>query len=146
MDALDRQLLNLTQKDFPLCSRPFAQVAETLGLSEDEVIARFEQLTATGIVQRIGPVIAPHRIGVSTLAAVAVPPAQLEAMAERINAFEEINHNYEREHHYNLWFVITARNTERLNTIIENIQSWVDEPILNLPMEQAYHIDLGFGL
>ncbi len=146
MDTIDRELLNAAQADMPLTERPFADLGARLGLSEDEVLGRLEVLRKTGVLQRIGPVIAPHRLGVSTLAAIAVPESEVEAMAERLNGFPEINHNYERTHHYNLWFVITAPDQQRLKAILDTIASWVTEPVLHLPMERAYHIDLGFPL
>lgn len=58
------------------------------------------------------------RIGASTLAAMAVPPEQLDAVAAAVNRFPEVNHNYEREHRYNLWFVVTAGSEGRLQATL----------------------------
>ncbi len=145
MDALDRALIHATIRDFPRYTRPFARLAQQLSMNEDDVILRFRQLHESGIVQRIGPVIAPNTIGASTLAAISVPKDQVEAIAQRINQFPEVNHNYEREHEYNLWFVITAASRARIDEILALIQSWVTAPVLDLPMEKSYFIDLGFA-
>jgi DNA-binding Lrp family transcriptional regulator len=80
-----------------------------LGIDEETVLAASPQrLRETGVVSRVGAVFAPRRVGASTLAALAVPPDRLEEIAARVSARPEVNHNYEREHRYNLWFVVTA--------------------------------------
>ena len=108
LDAHDRRLLDEFQAGIPLVPRPFAQMAEQLGLAEGEVIARLRLLTESGAVSRVGPVFRPRQLGASTLAAMAVPPERLAEVAALVNSFAEVNHNYEREHAFNLWFVLTA--------------------------------------
>ena len=71
-------LLNDYQRDFPLVPEPFARIGAAQGLAETEVLAQYRRLQAEGLVSRIGPVFAPRRIGVSTLAALAAPPERLE--------------------------------------------------------------------
>jgi DNA-binding Lrp family transcriptional regulator len=146
LDELDRRLLNEFQSGFPLVPRPFAEVAAQLGVDEAEVIARLERLTGSGAVSRVGPVIEPRRIGASTLAAMAVPVERLEKVAELVNGFPEVNHNYEREHRLNLWFVLTAADDERLAEVMEEIEERTGIDVLDLPMVEEYHIDLGFPL
>ncbi len=73
MNALEKRLLNEFQRDFPLSSTPYADIAKRVGASEAEVLEALARLTASGAVSRVGPVIRPHSIGVSTLAAMRVP-------------------------------------------------------------------------
>ena len=63
---------------------------------------------ADGRISRIGAVLRPGCFGASTLVAMAVPAARLAEVAGLVNAFPGVNHNYQREHAYNLWFVLTA--------------------------------------
>jgi len=144
--ALDRTLLDGFQRDFPLEPRPFARIAECLGIGEDEVIERLRLLQDAGLVSRVGPIFPPNRIGVSTLAALAVEPERLEEVAALISALPEVNHNYEREHHFNLWFVATAPNRVHLDRVLEEISERTGLEVLDLPMIQDFHIDLGFRL
>lgn len=144
--ALEFQLLNDFQRDFPLCPAPFAELASRLGVAEGAVIRSLEHLRREGKISRVGPVFAPKRIGASTLAAMAVPPEKLEAVAQAVNRFPEVNHNYEREHRYNLWFVVTAGSEGRLQAALGAIEQAAGYPILRLPLEQEFHIDLGFSL
>lgn len=146
LDELDRRLLNDFQSEFPLTPRPFAEIAARLGVHEAEVIGRLERLNAMGAVSRVGPVFKPRRLGTSTLAAMAVPRARLEEVAALVSGFAEVNHNYEREHRFNLWFVLTAADEERLAEIMDEISERTGIEILDLPMLEEYYIDLGFPL
>jgi DNA-binding Lrp family transcriptional regulator len=143
---LARRLLDGYQDGLPLVSRPFAQIAAELGVTEDQVLASLDRLQQSGVVSRVGPVLRPHRVGVSTLAAMAVPPARLEAIAERVSALPEVNHNYAREHHFNLWFVVTASDREHLRTVLDTLAEGTGLEVMELPMVAEYFIDLGFKL
>jgi DNA-binding Lrp family transcriptional regulator len=146
VDALDFQLLNDYQRDLPLVPAPFARIGSALGIDEAAVITRLAALQAAGMVSRVGTVFAPRRVGASTLAALAVPPARLAELADRVSAHAEVNHNYEREHVWNLWFVATALDNGGLATCLSAIRRETRCPMLRLPLEAEYHIDLGFDL
>jgi DNA-binding Lrp family transcriptional regulator len=145
-ETLDFRLLNDFQRNFPLCPAPFAELAVKLGVAEGVVLHMLEQLRREGKISRVGAVFAPKRIGASTLAAIAVPPDRLGAVAEIINRFPEVNHNYEREHRYNLWFVVTAGSEGRLQAVLAAIEQATGLPVLKLPLLHEFHIDLGFAL
>jgi DNA-binding Lrp family transcriptional regulator len=126
--------------------RPYAEVGARLGIGEGEVLARLARLSAAGAVSRVGAVLAPKRVGASTLAAMAVPSGRLEAVADLVSAYPEVNHNYERSHRVNLWFVLTARDKARLDEVLSEIALFTGIEVLDLPMLEEYHIDLGFPL
>ena len=143
---LEKHLLNDFQRDFPLSSRPYAELAARLGVTEEQVLATLEDLQAQGAISRIGPVFRPHKVGASTLAAMAVPAARLDAVAELVSAYPEVNHNYERGHRFNLWFVVTAPDRARLDAVLGEISARTHLTVLALPLLEDYHIDLGFDL
>ena len=144
--SLEFRLLNEFQRDFPLCPAPFAELAVRLGVGEKLVLTELERLRREGKISRVGAVFAPKRIGASTLAAMAVPPERLAAVAATVNRFPEVNHNYEREHRYNLWFVVTAASEGRLQATLGAIEKAAGCPLLSLPLLEEFHIDLGFPL
>ncbi len=146
LDALDRRLLDDFQRDFPLHPRPFAALAERLGVTEAEVLERLGRLQAQGPISRIGAVLTPHRAGWSTLAAMAVSAEELDDVAELVSSYPEVNHNYEREHELNLWFVVTAASRERVELVLQEIETRAGCPVLDLPLLEAYRLDLGFAL
>lgn len=144
--ALEQRLLNDFQHDITLSATPYADMAKQLGASEEEVIQSLQSLQERGVISRIGPVFRPNRIGVSTLAAMSVPEKDLECVARIVSAFPEVNHNYEREHEYNLWFVVTASSEEHLDIVLYEIEQHTEYPLMSLPMLDDYFIDLGFKL
>lgn len=143
---LEFALLNGWQRNFPLIAQPFEQLGAIVGAGEAAVIATLEQLQTRGAISRVGAVLAPRRLGASTLAALAAPAERLEAIAGLVSAWPEVNHNYQREHHYNLWFVATAEGSAALAGVLAAIASQTGCAVLSLPLEQEYHIDLGFDL
>jgi len=140
------RLLNDFQRDLPLVPRPFAELAARLDVTENRVLEMLTELQATGTVSRVGPVFRPNVIGASTLAAMAVPKPRLEEVARVVSARQEVNHNYAREHHFNLWFVANAATRPRLQKAIAEIAKQTGLQVLDLPMLEDYHIDLGFPL
>jgi len=146
LDATDRRLIDLYQRQMPVASRPFLIMGKEVGLSEQAVIDRLEALQAHQIISRVGPVFEHSRAGASLLAAVAAPQHEIDQVADRINHFPGINHNYAREHTFNLWFVATAPDERTLATRLDELEETLALPVLRLPMIEAYHIDLAFNI
>jgi DNA-binding Lrp family transcriptional regulator len=144
--ALEKRVLNDFQHNLPLSATPFADMAQQLGVSEDEILSTVSKLQHDGVISRVGPVFTPNRIGVSTLAAMSIPEAELECVARIVSAFAEVNHNYERDHEFNLWFVVTASSEEHLEIVLHEIEQHAEYPLMSLPMLEDYFIDLGFKL
>ncbi|MCQ8119603.1 Lrp/AsnC family transcriptional regulator [Methylomonas rosea] len=143
---LHKRLLNDYQQDFPLSPTPYRDIAEQLGVSEDEVMNAFQTLSEQQMISRIGPVIAPNSIGNSALVAMAVPDTDLARVAELVSAYPEVNHNYERENRFNLWFVLIADSEPHLKAVIADIETQTGYPAMLLPMLADYFINLGFEL
>lgn len=146
LNDLEKRLLNEFQKGLPLSPRPYADMAAKLGTHEALVMEILNRLQDLGVISRIGPVFKPKKIGTSTLAAMAIPPERLEEIAKVINTYPEVNHNYEREDHFNLWFVVTAQSEEHLDGVLASMEQKTGFSVLKLPLEKQFHIDLGFPL
>ncbi len=146
LDTVDQQLINHYQRNLPVCERPYREMADTLGISEDEVISRLALLQQQQVLSRVGPVFEHSQAGASLLAAVAAPVEQIDLVAARINSAPGVNHNYAREHLYNLWFVMTAPDEDTLDERLDELEHQLKLPILRLPMVEGYHIDLGFDI
>ncbi len=143
---LEHHLLNDFQHSLPLSPTPFADMAEVLGVGEDEVLNILRKKKEDGAISRVGAVFRANGVGASTLAAMAVKPEEIETIAEIVNRFDAVNHNYQREHHYNLWFVLTAENESALAAVIENIEQQCGYAVMSLPMLEDYYINLGFDI
>ena len=144
--ATDLTLLNAWQRSFPLVRAPFAAIGAELGLEAAQVLNAYQRLQQGGSVSRIGAVFAPGAGGASLLAAMAVPPARLDAVAAIVSAHPGVNHNYEREHQVNLWFVATGRDVAAVELLLRAIEADTGLAVLRLPMLRPYRIDTGFDL
>ncbi len=146
LTSLETKLVNGWQKGFPLIPRPYAQIAEKMGITEKDVIAMLASLKERGILTRVGAIVRPNTVGASSLVAMAVAPERLDEVAQIICAEPQVNHNYERENKLNLWFVVTASNNTELDEVLYRIEQKTGCATVKLPLEKAYHIDLGFNV
>ncbi len=145
-ESIEFHLLNDYQRDFPLVPRPFAAIAHKLDITEQTVLDILRELQVRGSVSRVGAVFRPHRIGYSALAAMAVPEERLAHAAQIVNECPAVNHNYQREHSFNLWFVVTAADECSVQEALHGLEREIGCAVLYLPMLEDYHIDLGFNL
>jgi DNA-binding Lrp family transcriptional regulator len=144
LDEVDAALVDGYQSGFPVEERPFRSVGEDLGVDEAAALSRVRDLRERGVFRRFGAVLNPPVIGASTLAAVRAPEDRFDAIAEIINAYPQVNHNYRRDHEWNTWFVVTAGSLERRDEILAEIERETGCEVLNLPMLTDFYIDLEF--
>lgn len=144
----DKQLLNIIQRDLPLAKRPFAVIADRLGTDEEVVIERLRCLRDNGYIRRMGPFFDSSRLGyVSTLVAMEVDPGCMEAVAQAVNAYPGVTHNYEREGVYNLWFAIISPDAAALEGALAEIARLPGvRRLLNLPATKKYKVNVQFTL
>ena len=143
MDELERAIVNRLQGGFPLSERPFADAARELGIDEATLITKLQAMLAAGTLTRFGPMYDAERLGGAfTLCAMSVPAADFERVAALVNAHPEVAHNYERAHRYNMWFVIAAAARAQIAPLIAAIEAETGYPVLNLPREHEYFIEL----
>lgn len=143
MDAQDRMLINALHGGFPVTERPYAAVAEGLGMTEDEVIDRLSRLLEAGTLTRFGPLFDAAKLGGAfTLAAMAVPEDRFDSVAEIVNGYPEVAHNYAREHELNMWFVVGAERPGRIREVLDEIADRTGIAVLNMPKEKEYFLEL----
>lgn len=148
MDQIDKKLLNLVQNGLPVESRPFLTIGKKLEITEEEVINRLEKLKRETFIRRIGGIFDSKKLGyVSTLCAISVPEERIEDVSEIINGYEEVTHNYIRNHHYNMWFTIIAQTKEKIDEVIRDIKSRAEiNRIINLPSVKLFKIRATFHI
>lgn len=148
LDRIDMQILKLIQTNFPIVSRPYKKIAESLGLEEAEVINRIKQLQQAGIIRRLGGLFDSRKVGYTgTLCAMKVPPQDIEKVAGIIAEFPGITHNYLRDHEYNMWFTLLAESEQKVELILNDIltRTGITE-ILNLPSQKVFKVRVKFDL
>lgn len=145
MDQLDKNIINTLQYDFPVCERPFAQLAETLNSSEDELIHRVQGMLDSGLLTRFGPMYnAVNMGGALSLCAMKVPENCFDDVTEQVNAFPEVAHNYQRDHEMNMWFVLATETQQELNNTLNAIEDTTGIPVYNMPKEKEFFVGLHF--
>jgi DNA-binding Lrp family transcriptional regulator len=149
LDDVDKSLLQLAQDEFPLTRRPWDELAERIGIPVEDVMSRIKRLKDEGVIRRIGPVLETDRVGLTarTLVLMKVPPERIEEVANIINGFDGVTHNYSREHEYNLWFTLITSSQERLRNTLNQITEAVDiheTDILDLPVTRRFKIGVRY--
>jgi len=144
----DRKLLNLIQTDLPLEKRPFLVIAEKLGTDENAVIERLRFLKEQGLIRRIGPFFDSGRLGyVSTLVALRVKAERMAEVAQTINGYTGVTHNYEREGKFNLWFALISPSLPAQTKILAEIEQLAGvEQLMSLPATRKYKVSVQFAL
>ncbi|WP_432648357.1 siroheme decarboxylase subunit alpha [Mitsuokella sp.] len=148
LTSFDKSLLNLLQGNLPVCSRPFAALAEKLGTTEEHVLERLQVLKKEGYLRRIGTFFNSARLGYKgTLVALRVDPDKMKAVAEAINRYPGATHNYEREGRYNLWFTLLTPALDKEREILKEVKALPGvESMLNLKAQKKYKINVQFKL
>ena len=143
MDAIDKAIINQLQGGFPVCESPYQLIASKLGLTETDLIERIKSLLESGLISRFAPLYHAEKMGGAlTLAAVKASKENFDTMAEIINAFPEVAHNYQRNHVLNMWFVIATDHPERIAEVIQAIEEQTGLVVYNMPKINEYFVGL----
>ena len=145
MDEIDRKIINQLQRGFPICPRPYEEAAKSLGITETALIQRIESLLEDKTLTRFGPMYQIEKAGGAfTLAAMSIPEDEFDKVAEQVNQFPEIAHNYEREHKLNMWFVLGTENPNEITSTIKRIEETTGYKVYNMPKLEEFYVGLYF--
>lgn len=143
MDETDRRLVNRLQEGLPVSRRPFDEIADTLGLSVDALLERIQRLLDDKVLTRFGPMFNAENLGGAlSLCAMQVPRDRYDEVAQQVNAFPEVAHNYERDHSLNMWFVVATERAEQAAAVIAAIEQAAACKVYDLPKQEEFYIGL----
>lgn len=141
LTATDRTIINALQGGFPLTGRPYRDAARQLGLTEARLLARLKALRDAGAISRFGPLWNSEEMGGAVcLAAIAVPQERFEAVTEIVNSHPEVAHNYERDHTLNMWFVLSALDSESITRTARTIERETGLEVRLMPKETEFFV------
>lgn len=148
LDLFDRQILHFLQYEFPVSPQPYRDLAGRLGTTEDAVLARVRELYAQGYIRKLGASINSSRIGYSSmLVALRVAPERIGAVADLVNGFTGVTHNYLREGDYNMWFTAIAPDRDCLAAILETVAAAAGvEALMPLPAKRVFKVSVKFPM
>ncbi|OHX37452.1 AsnC family protein [Methylomonas sp. LWB] len=143
MDATDKAIVNRLQQGFPICASPYRRIADELGIAEADLLSRLQALLADGVLSRFGPMYHAEQMGGAlSLAALKVPEERFDEVAEIVNAFPEVAHNYARNHVLNMWFVLATEQPEQVADVIAEIERRTGLVVYNMPKINEYFVGL----
>ena len=144
----DKRLLNLLQGNLPVCSRPFARLGEMLQTTEEHVLSRLEELKQEGYLRHIGTFFNSEYLGYrGTLIALRVAEEHLPSVAQAVNTYAGVTHNYEREGKYNLWFTLLTASSAAEERILSDVAALPGvEALMSLRANRRYKINVQFKL
>ncbi len=141
---IERDLINIVQRDFPLEQRPFAAIGKKLGISEMECLDLLRSLAERGILREIRPVISWNKVGFrSLLIGLEVTPQHVDEVASAINNIPGVTHNYLRNGRINLWCTLTysdIKEKQKYLSFMRSLEGVVD--IKEFDSEKTYKIGL----
>jgi DNA-binding Lrp family transcriptional regulator len=148
VDTIDKQLLNIIQREFPVVAEPFRAIGEKVGLLEGEVIARLAALKDARIIRQISAIFDSRALGYqSSLAAFRVTSDRVDITAEIVNAHPGVSHNYLRNHDYNLWFTITVPPGTTVESEVKRLAEKAEPLAYRLfPTIRLYKIGVTFDM
>ena len=143
MDEMDRNIVNHLQKGFPLSERPYADVAAQLGIEENELLDRLKRLLDEKVLSRFGPMYDVEKLGGAfSLVAMKVPSDQYDQIAEVVNSYPQVAHNYQREHELNMWYVLATESVQQIDEINQDIERRTGLKVFNMPKLDEYFVGL----
>lgn len=142
-DEMDRAIINKMQGDFPLLDEPYRAVADSLGISESELLGRLQGMLDKRILTRFGPMFQVERMGGAfVLAAMTVPEERFDEVATQVNSLAEVAHNYRREHRLNMWFVLATSTPEGIGATVKAIEAATGLPVYPFPKEKEFFVEM----
>ena len=112
-------LIRMLQEEFPLYERPYAVIAEALGMSEGQVLEMTRKLRQQGRLKRIAAALFHRRAGylVNSMLVWDVPEERIPEAAAAAAKFPQVTHCYVRsrapEFDYNLYTMVHERTEDR---------------------------------
>ncbi|PSP38231.1 Lrp/AsnC family transcriptional regulator [Halobacteriales archaeon QH_7_65_31] len=152
-DRLDRAIVNAFQGGFPVVEAPFEPAAAGLrdrGVDIDAAAlhARLTEMVDAGALSRYGALVNAEEIGgAASLVALHAPEDRYDEIAEQVNEFREVAHNYEREHPYlNMWFVVSVADSDGVSDVLERIEERTGQETYDMPKRREFHVGAKFLL
>lgn len=143
MDDLDRKIINLLQEGFPLTEEPYADVAKQLEINESDLLNRLKYLLDKKILTRFGPMYDAAKLGGAfSLVAIKVPEEDFDKVTDIVNSYDEVAHNYHRDHEFNMWYVLATETAEKIHKVNSDIEHRTGLKVFNMPKLEEYYIGL----
>lgn len=129
LDEKDQQVIRALQGGFPICPRPYAELAERAGLSEDEFLARARRMKEGGAIRKVGAVLQHRKAGfkANVLIAWRVPSERTDEVCRKFSSHPRVSHCYDRntapDWPYNVYTMVHGHSREECESIANELAS-----------------------
>jgi DNA-binding Lrp family transcriptional regulator len=125
MDDLDAKILTYIQSNFPIEEDPYSKIADDLKIDKEILIERIKYLYKNGYIIKIIPKFTESYYSNHSrvLVGMRVDRSSIMDVARVINNYDNISHNYERDHYFNIWFTIISDDMDKIKKIVDEISS-----------------------
>lgn len=143
LDAINRNIINSLQYGFPISDHPFREAANSLNITESELLQRLAAMRENGTLTRFGPLFNVENMGGAfSLCAMKIPTDEFDNIAGQVNALPQVAHNYQRDHAMNMWFVLATETPEEKLRVLEEIEQQTGYRVYDMPKEKEYFVGL----
>lgn len=128
LTTLERKILGAIQFGLPLSRTPYQELAETIGISTDQLLEILRQWKTEGKIRRLGAIVNHFRMGhgVGAMVVWNVPESRIDQVGELFASFPRVSHAYERpsgeQWPYNLYTMVHAADESELAATIETMR------------------------
>ena len=145
LNDIDRKIINQLQGGFPICEQPWQELERQLDIPAEDLLHRVEAMQQQGLITRFGPLYHAEKMGGGlTLAAIKVPADHYDEVTEIVNGFDQVAHNYARDHELNMWFVLATETPDEIATVIHDIEQQTGLRVYNMPKQEEFFLQLIF--
>lgn len=129
LDELDKKIISIMQDDFPLVAKPYLEIANKLGISEEELLSRLNKYTQSGKIRKMGAVLKHREVGytANALCAWNVPEERIQEIGRMFSKVSAVTHCYARvtqpDWPYNFYTMLHANSREQCNAIAKELAS-----------------------
>ena len=127
LTKLEKDIVRELQAGLPLVSRPFAELASRLNITEEEMLQKVSELKAKGYLRRIGAALRHQKVGFTANAMVVwrVPEERIDEVGRQLALRPEVTHCYRRKSYqnwqYNLYTMIHQQSKEKCYALVKEL-------------------------
>lgn len=141
----DRKIINQLQGGFPISEQPWQELEQQLDIPASDILSRVDAMKDEGLLSRFGPMYHAEKMGGGlTLAAIKVPTECYDEVTDIVNSFDQVAHNYARDHVLNMWFVVATETPDEITRVIKDIEQQTRLRVYNMPKQQEFFLQLIF--
>lgn len=127
LDELDKKIISIMQDDFPIVSEPYREIADMVGISEEELLQRLAQYKESGKIRKMGAVLKHREVGyaANALCAWIVPEEKIQEVGKLFSKSAVVTHCYARITQpgwpYNFYTMLHTNTREQCSTIAQEL-------------------------